>query len=126
MILNTTRGTCVARHVEVADAYFKRAAGLMFRSVLPPEHALWIVPCAGIHSCFMRFPFDALFVDKNMKVLAIIKSMRPWRISRWVKGGHAVLELPAGSIALSQTEASDQLAWEEEVAGVQEGLQSGP
>lgn len=116
MILNTTRGTCVARHVEVAGTYFKRGVGLMFRSALAPEHGMWIEPCAWIHSGFMRFPFDALFVDKNRKVIFLIKSMKPWRISPWVKGGDAVLELPAGAIALSQTEVGDQLAWDEKKA----------
>ena len=112
-ILNITRQTCLARRVERADNYFKRLKGLMFRASLPPEHGLWIVPCADIHSCFMRFPFDAVFVDKHLNVLHRVESMKPWRISKIVKGGHAVLELPAGTIAQSRTEIGDQLAWGE-------------
>lgn len=112
-ILNVTRQTCLARHIERADNYFKRLKGLMFRSALPPEHGLWIVPCADIHSCFMRFPFDAVFVDKHLNVLYLMESMKPWRISKIVKGGRAVLELPAGTIVQSGTEVGDQLAWGE-------------
>jgi uncharacterized membrane protein (UPF0127 family) len=111
-ILNATRQTCLASCVERADNYFKRLRGLMFRPSLPPEHGLWIVPCADIHSCFMRFPFDAVFVNKQLEVLYLLESMKPWRISRLVKGGHAVLELPAGTIAQSRTEIGDRLAWE--------------
>ena len=112
-MMNLSRQTCVARHVDVADNYFKRLKGLMFSASLPADHGLWIVPCADIHSCFMRFRFDALFVDKDLKVLHFQESMKPWRISKFVKGGHGVLELPDGAIALSQTQIGDQLAWED-------------
>lgn len=111
-IINTTRQTLVALEVEMADTYWRRLKGLMFRSGLPAHHGLWIVPCADIHSCFMRFPFDALFVDKELKVLHLAENMKAWRISKIVKGGHAVLELPGGTIAASQTEIGDQLAWQ--------------
>jgi uncharacterized membrane protein (UPF0127 family) len=112
-IINTSRQTLVAREVESADSYFKRLKGLMFRAELPPQHGLWIVPCFDIHSCFMRFRFDAIFVDKTLKVLHTIESMKPWRVSKLVRGGHAVLELPAGTIADTQTQVGDQLAWQE-------------
>ena len=108
-VVNQTRQTMVAVTVEMADNYFKRLFGLMGRPGLLPHHGLWIVPCKDIHSCFMRFEFDAIFVDKNHQVVHLIERMKPWRISKFVKNGHAVLELPAGAIAESRTEIGDQL-----------------
>jgi uncharacterized membrane protein (UPF0127 family) len=115
-VLNTTRQTLIALEVEMADSYFKRLKGLMFRAGLPPYHGLWIVPCFDIHSCFMRFHFDAIFLDKNLKVLYLKESMKPWRFTKIVKGGHIVLELPAGTIASTKTHVGDQLAWQDSEA----------
>ena len=106
---NQTRHTIIAETVEIADSYWKRLTGLMGRPNLPPGQGLWIVPCNDIHSCFMRFEFDALFLDKDHRVLFMIERMKPWRISKIVRGGKVVLELPAGTIATSNTEVGDQL-----------------
>lgn len=113
-VINTTRGTLVAVELEIADSYFKRLKGLMGRPGLSPQHGLWIVPCSDIHSCFMRFEFDAVFVDKTNQVLHLVESMKPWRISKFVRGGHAVLELPAGTIAKTGTAVGDRLEIREE------------
>ncbi|HEY9687049.1 MAG TPA: DUF192 domain-containing protein [Coleofasciculaceae cyanobacterium] len=108
-VLNVTRQTLVALDVEMADNYFKRLLGLMGRPGLAPSQGLWIVPCKDIHSCFMRFEFDALFVDKSMQVVHLKERMRPWRFTKFVKNGHAVLELPAGTIESTGTQLGDQL-----------------
>ena len=105
--LNVTKNTVVASQVRMADNYFSRLMGLMGKPGLPPGEGLWILPCSDIHSCFMRFEFDAVFVDKQHKVLHLMESMKPWRISKFVRGGHAVLELPAGAIAASGTVIGD-------------------
>ncbi len=108
-VLNTTRQTVVAEEVKLADNYLSRLMGLMGKAGLPPSHGLWIVPCSDIHSCFMRFEFDAIFVDKDNRVLHLVEKMKPWRVSKFVKGGRAVLELPGGAIAASGTQIGDQL-----------------
>ncbi len=104
---NATRQSVVAAKVYMANHFFSRLMGLMGKPGLPPDQGLWIVPCADIHSCFMRFEFDAIFVDKQHKVLHLVERMKPWRISKLVRGGHAVLELPAGAVAASGTEIGD-------------------
>lgn len=108
-VLNQARGTVIVEHLEMADSYFKRLIGLMGRPDLPEGHGLWIVPCNDIHSCFMRFDFDAVFLDKEHRVLYTLERMKPWRISKIVRGGKIVLELPAGTIARTQTQVGDQL-----------------
>jgi len=106
---NVTRQSLVAEEVTMADNYFKRLMGLMGKPGLPANAGLWIVPCGDIHSFFMRFEFDAIFVDRQNTVLHLVERMKPWRISKFVKGGRAVLELPAGAIAASQTQIGDQI-----------------
>lgn len=108
-VINTTKGTVLARQVTIADRYLSRLTGLMGKKELESDHGLWIVPCADIHSFFMRFQFDAVFVDKHLNVLYTKERMAPWRVSRFVQKGYAVLELPAGTVAESQTQIGDQL-----------------
>lgn len=115
-VLNQTRQTVVADTVQMATSFLTRLVGLMGRPDLPKGHGLWIMPCNDIHSCFMRFEFDALFLDKSHQVLYIVERMKPWRISKIVRGGKTVLELPAGTIAASKTQIGDQLALIQPVA----------
>lgn len=104
---NVTRQQTVAANVQVADNYFSRLVGLMGKPGLPPDAGLWIVPCNDIHSFFMRFEFDAIFVDKQNTVVHLMERMKPWRVSKFVKRGRAVLELPAGTIAATGTKIGD-------------------
>ena len=60
----------------------------------------------------MQFHFDAMFLDKHLKVLHVVKAIKPWRICGFVKGAQSVLELPDGCITQSRTEVGDQLAWQ--------------
>lgn len=111
-VINTRSGKVVCELTEKADTPWSRFWGLMNKPDLAAGHGLWIEPCADIHSCFMRFEFDAVFVDKTGKVLHIVQAMKPWRVSKFVRGGHSVLELPAGTILTSGTELGDVLSWE--------------
>lgn len=112
-VMNQTRQVLLAADVQVADNYFKRLAGLMGKPGLPPQAGLWLVPCHDIHSCFMRFEFDAVFVDKQHIVVHLVERMKPWRMSKFVRKGHAVLELPAGTIQATGTQIGDEVALQE-------------
>jgi uncharacterized membrane protein (UPF0127 family) len=112
LVVNTTQRTTVAEHVSVADTVLSRLIGLMGKPGLPNGHGLWITPCADIHSCFMRFAFDAVFVNADGQVVHLIEAMKPWRVSKFVRGGKAVLELPAGAIQHSHTQLGDLLVLE--------------
>jgi uncharacterized membrane protein (UPF0127 family) len=111
-VRNQTRNTLLVENLEIADNLWTRFLGLMGRQNLPEGQGLWIEPCADIHSCFMRFLFDAVFVDKNGTVLHLVESMPAWRCSKWVKGGRSVLELPAGTIAKTNTQLGDTIVIE--------------
>ena len=79
-----------------ADTFSSRLFGLIPRKTLGPDEGLWLDPCAMIHTCFMSFPIDAVFLDSGHKVVKIVPSLRPWRFSPWVYEAESVLEFPAG------------------------------
>ena len=98
---NLTRGAVVAARVELADDYESRSRGLLGRDLLPPGEALWIGPCPCgemIHTFFMRFAIDVIFLDKNRRVVRVIERLKPWRLTAWVLRARSVLELPAGTL----------------------------
>jgi uncharacterized membrane protein (UPF0127 family) len=94
--------------VEIADTSAKRRTGLLHREQLEPGQGMWIVPCESVHSFFMKFPIDVVYLDREKKVRRTRKAMRPWRVSACLTA-HSVLELPAGTIASTGTEPGDQL-----------------
>jgi hypothetical protein len=61
-----------------------------------------------IHMWFMSFPIDAVFIDRQGKVLRVLSDFKPWRFSPWVYGARGVLELPAGRAA-GRVQAGDTL-----------------
>lgn len=65
---------------------------------MEPGEGLWIVPCPMIHTFFMRFPIDVLFLSRGLKVVRVIEGLAPWRLSPWVWAAHSVLELGGGSL----------------------------
>lgn len=108
---NLTRHTCVASEVEVASTVVRRAVGLLGRHGLPPGHGLLLRPCSGIHTCFMRFPIDAVFLDSKGRVVRVVEGLPPFRFVPYVRGAAAVLELPAGAVRESRTVADDRIAF---------------
>lgn len=95
---NLTKNATVAARVEKADDFFSRGIGLLGRAGLPAGDALWLVPGKSIHTWFMRFAIDALFLDKGLTVVKVMEDMRPWRVSPWVGEAHSVLELQGGAL----------------------------
>jgi len=85
----------------------------MFRSNLPTGTGLVIDPCSSIHTFWMRFPIDVLYVDREGMVLRADRAMRPWRFGPlFVRHGRYVIELPAGTIEQSQTTQGDRVLLE--------------
>jgi uncharacterized membrane protein (UPF0127 family) len=105
---NKTRGTLVASKVEVAADYDARTKGLLGRDSLPAGEGLWLVPCPMIHTFFMRFSIDVVFLDRELKAAHVIEDMKPWRMSRWVIRARTCLELPGGYLKGS-VKVGDQL-----------------
>ena len=112
LIRNVTRGTVLATAADVADTSAKRQTGLLHHTSLPAGEGLLITPCEGIHSFFMKFAFDAVYLSRKRKVIKVRHSMVPWRISLCLLA-HSVLELPAGTARATGTQKGDQLEFEQ-------------
>ena len=113
---NVTRGTELANSARAARSYWARLVGLLGRSSLKPGEALLIEPCNSVHTFFMRFAIDVVYLDKSHRVVKAVSALRPFRMSMGAKGAHAVIELPSGTIASTQLAVGDELAFESTAA----------
>jgi uncharacterized protein len=111
LIVNLTRGECLCVGV-LADRPLRRMRGLMGQQALPAGEGLLLSPAPAIHTAFMRFPIDALFLDRNLRVLDVRERLGPWRVASKPKA-RAVLELSAGECARRGVEVGDQLGLRE-------------
>ena len=116
---NVTRGTDLATRLEVAASLWGKFMGLMGRASLDPDAGLWLPDSNGIHMMFMRFPIDAVFVDRpdagdgTRRVICVHRSLRTWvGLVPLVRGAHGVLELPVGTIDRTGTLVGDVIALE--------------
>ena len=105
--INKTKDTTIATRVRLANNIITRMVGLLLDSHLPEDTGLLIVPGKQIHSFFMRFIFDAVFIDKEGKVIHLIEKMHPWKCSKLMLKSKQVLELSAGTIEKTNTEIGD-------------------
>ena len=105
---NQTRDTVLGDAVEAADTSAKRRTGLLKHERLEAGAGLWIVPCESVHTFFMKFPIDLVYVDKHHKVRKVRHAVPPWRLSACLTA-HSVIELPAGTAKQTRTEPGDEL-----------------
>jgi uncharacterized protein len=96
--LKRENGDVVCDRCVVAASPLSRMKGLLGRSELTPGEGLLLRPASAIHTFFMRFPIDAVFLDRDWRVVGIEGDIAPWRTAAR-KGAKAVLELPAGESA---------------------------
>ncbi|MEW6101904.1 MAG: DUF192 domain-containing protein [Candidatus Omnitrophota bacterium] len=107
--MNKTRSLLLADKAALADSVFSRVKGLLGRRVFNKGEALVIRPCNSIHTFFMRFPIDALFIDGKNAVVGKKVSFKPWRISKIYWRARFVIELPCGVLAESNTSIGDEI-----------------
>lgn len=108
---NQTRGTVLATAADVADTSDKRRTGLLKHERLDPGTGLWISPCESVHTFFMKFPIDLVYLDRRRKVRKVRSAVPAWRMSACFVA-HSVLELPAGTVRQTGTAVGDELAIE--------------
>ena len=82
--------------VLLADSFFNRFAGLMFRKKLPAATGLFLAPCNSVHMCFMRFAIDVVYLDKEYNIVKVVKNLRPWLGLSMCPKAWAVFEMTAG------------------------------
>ena len=108
-IINKTKGTILADNAIVADSLLSRMKGLLGRQNFIMGEALVIKPCNCVHSFFMHFPIDVLFIDSNNRIIGIKRYFNPWRVSPIYLNGKSVVELPCGVVAKSGTATGDEI-----------------
>ena len=87
-----------ADDLKMNNTFFSRLVGLMFKKNLPAGSGIILKPCTQIHTCFMRFNIDVIFLDTDLKVVHIIENMPPWRISPLLLKARYTVELPSGTL----------------------------
>jgi uncharacterized membrane protein (UPF0127 family) len=106
-VINLKNEAVLADKAIIANTFFKRLVGLLNRKSLAKGEALILRPSNSIHSLFMRFTFDALFLDKTGKVIAIKPSFKPFCVSPVYFASRSTIELPEGTIQATQTQSGD-------------------
>ncbi len=105
----------LAGDLELAESFWAKLLGLMFRAGLADGGGMWLPGSPSIHMLFMRFPIDCVFVgaageDGARPVVGLRRSLRPWvGVVWWVRGGKGTLELPEGTIDRTGTAVGDRV-----------------
>ena len=107
-VTNITRGTVLATQLEKANTAPQRSKGLLGRDGLGAGEGMWIVPCESVHTFFMRFPIDLVYLDRKNVVKKVRSEVGAWRMSACLSA-HSILELPAGTIRSTRSQPGDTL-----------------
>ena len=108
-VYNRTKEAFLALRVKVADTILGRLVGLLGKRSLESGAGVWIVPANSFHTVGMLFTIDAVFIDKNFKVVTLHELLRPFSITRPNFRAESVIELPAHTIFRTHTQIGDQL-----------------
>jgi len=108
---NRTRSTYLATDLAIARTHWSRFRGLMVTdsSRFSRGQGLWFSPSHGIHTFAMRFPIDAVYLDRKRIVIHLEEDLQPWRIAAVRINAASVLELPTGTVQESLTLIGDQV-----------------
>ncbi len=88
----------LATNIIIADTAWSRLMGFMFKTIPQDYDGLLIDPCRSIHTFFMRFSLDVVFLSNKGLVVKIIRDLKPWRLTWIYLKADQVLELPTGKL----------------------------
>lgn len=110
-VFNLTRNAFIASQLRKADSHWSRLRGLMGTSAsqFPHGSGLWILPCHGVHTMWMHYPIDVLYLDENKIVIHIEENVQPWRITPMRFNSASVIEVRSSTVATSGTSIGDEL-----------------
>lgn len=108
VVVNATKNVVLSDQCRFANSFWKRLIGLLNRKVVVKGEGLLLDRCNGIHTFGMRFPIDIVCLDTDFRVFRIIKQLPPFRACVLKKAAF-VMELPAGTLARTQTTEGDQI-----------------
>jgi uncharacterized membrane protein (UPF0127 family) len=110
MLRREDDGRVVCERCVIADTLSRRLRGLLGLRALPPGQGIVLRPGWSIHTAFMRFPIDVVYVDADQVVVKVVPNLRPWRAST-CRGARDVVELAAGECARRGLEPGDRVTW---------------
>ncbi len=97
----------IASRVVKAKTFFDRFLGLIVRRKLKNKESFLIEHCSSIHTFWMRYSIDAVFLDDDNRVLAIYCNIKPFRVTPFIKNAFSVLELCSGVIGQTSLSIGD-------------------
>ena len=106
--LRRENGTIVCERCLLAETALTRMKGLLGRASLPSGEGILLKPASSVHMAFMRFAIDAVFLDRDLRVVKIADDLKPWRAAG-ARGAKSVVELPAGEAARRGLTVGDRL-----------------
>ena len=106
--LRRENGSIVCERCVLADTALARMRGLLGRRDLPSGEGILLKPASSVHMAFMRFPIDAVFLDRELRVVKVAADLKPWRAAG-SRGAKAVLEIPAGEAERRGLSVGDRL-----------------
>jgi uncharacterized membrane protein (UPF0127 family) len=109
MLYNVNKDNLVLENIKLADSFMGRFKGLMGRKKLNKSEGLMLLSCSSIHTCFMRFPIDVIFLNLDHEVIALKQGVRPWRMVNFVKKDYITVEMPEGTIEHKNIDIGDLL-----------------
>jgi uncharacterized membrane protein (UPF0127 family) len=118
IVLNPQRGTVLGEAIEVAESAAQKVKGLLGRDCLLDGQGLLFKHCSSLHTFFMSFPIDIVFMNRNRKVLKVSQNVKPFHLVAAPLRAYYALELPANAIAKSQTKVGDNLTFDFEEAAL--------
>jgi uncharacterized membrane protein (UPF0127 family) len=110
ILLDDVSESVVVGHVRRTSSAFERMRGLLGHAPLSIDHGLWIAPCNSVHTAFMRYPIDVVFLDRALTIVHIEAALAPWR-SAWRVRARSTLELAAGGAAAAELVVGQRLRW---------------
>lgn len=96
--------------VNKTESALERMRGLLLRPPLKAHQGLLITPCNSVHTFFMQYPLDLVYIDKTLQIIKIVHDIRPWRMSM-APAAWGVLELLGGSAQTYKLQPDTQLIW---------------
>lgn len=98
IIRHKDTGYILGKNIKVAHKFFDRLIGLMFKNEMKEMDGLLIENTNSVHNCFVRFPIDVIFLNRELEVIKVLRSFKPWRFSWIYFRASRVLELPEGKV----------------------------
>lgn len=108
-LINKKTKLVLVEQLNIAQSFLSRLVGLLGHKNLNASEGLWIHKCNSIHTFFMRFTIDCIFLDENLKIKKVFSYVKPWRVTWPVWSARSVIELPAGAAQFLNLREGDEL-----------------